>query len=308
LSTGGTIGATSIEFGYAFLTGTSMASPHVAGIVALMKSVNPALTPEDIDSLLATGELSDDIGTPGRDDLYGHGLINAGKAVFAALEVSGTSPADNPRLVASASTLNFGGTNTGLTLALQNGGKGELQLQSLSTSEPWLTVEPEAIDEDGLGDYIVTVDRASLPPGIYAADITAQSSVNNLVVRVLASQGIGAGETDIGVVYILLFDPTRNVTVEQFVTGGEGAAHPFRFTDIPAGEYEIVAGTDTDNDLIICDAGEACGAWLTVDQPIRLNVDSDTASLDFPVEYLVSLPTISSTTPGSSPEGRRRLP
>ena len=305
LSTSGTVGATGVNFGYAFLTGTSMAAPHVAGIVALMKSVNPDLTPQDIDSLLVAGELSDDLGAPGRDNQYGHGLINAQRAVLSALQSTGSSPADNPRLAASASTLNFGGTRTTLGLSLQNGGKGDLELLSLSVSEPWLTVEPLKIDNNGLGEYRVSVDRTALPPGVYAADIMAQSSVNNLSVRVLASQGIGEGETDIGVIYILLYDPLHDETVEQFVTGGSGAEHRFQFTGIPAGEYEIVAGTDTDNDLFICDAGEACGAWLTIDQPIRIRLDSDASGLDFPVEYLVSLPTASAAAPDAGPRWRR---
>jgi len=162
-------------------------------------------------------------------------------------------------------------------------------------SEPWLAVTPLTVDGSGLGEYRVSVDRSALPPGIYAADITAQSSVNNLSVRVLVSKSIAAGETDIGVIYILLYDPLGDTTVKQFVTGGGGGEHAFQFTDIPPGEYEILAGTDTDNDLFICDAGEACGAWLTIDQPIRIQLDGDLAGLDFPVEYLVSLPTTSST-------------
>ncbi len=56
-----------------------------------------------------------------------------------------------------------------------------------------------------------------------------------------------------------------------------------------------MAGTDADNDFLICDAGEACGAWLTVDQPIRIQLEKDASELDFPVEYLVSLPATRST-------------
>ena len=67
-----------------------------------------------------------------------------------------------------------------------------------------------------------------------------------------------------------------------------------------------MAGTDADNDFYICDAGEACGAWLTVDQPIRISLDSDVTNLDFPVEYLVSLPTINSTEQPAVIKSRRR--
>jgi subtilisin family serine protease len=62
-----------------------MAAPHVAGVMALMKSIYPALTPAEFDALLASGELTDDAGPPGRDDFFGHGIINARKAVEAAL-------------------------------------------------------------------------------------------------------------------------------------------------------------------------------------------------------------------------------
>ncbi len=152
----------------------------------------------------------------------------------------------------------------------------------------------------------MTVDRANLTPGIYTADITAQSSTNNLAVRVLVSAGSIDTAQDIGVIYILLYNPLLNETVAELTKGSNGTNYPFEFTKIPSGEYEIVAGTDADNDFFICDAGEACGAWLTVDQPIRIKLDSDITNLDFPVEYLVSLPTINSTEPPAAAKSKRR--
>ncbi len=69
--------------GYASVSGTSFASPVTVGVVALMMSVNPALTPADIEQLLESH--SDDLGAMGWDKSYGHGRVNAARAVAAAL-------------------------------------------------------------------------------------------------------------------------------------------------------------------------------------------------------------------------------
>lgn len=69
---------------YILTNGTSFASPHVAGLAALLKSCRPDFTPRMISSLL--DYTSQDIGDPGRDDFFGIGLINAGQAVALAPE------------------------------------------------------------------------------------------------------------------------------------------------------------------------------------------------------------------------------
>lgn len=63
-------------------SGTSFAAPHVVGIVALMLDVNPDLSPDHVRQLLLAA--ADDLGVPGRDDLFGAGRVNAAKAVAAA--------------------------------------------------------------------------------------------------------------------------------------------------------------------------------------------------------------------------------
>lgn len=61
--------------GWASLSGTSMACPHVAGTAALVLAANPSFTNDNIrDRLVQTAT---DLGTPGRDKLYGYGLVNA---------------------------------------------------------------------------------------------------------------------------------------------------------------------------------------------------------------------------------------
>ena len=60
---------------YVFLSGTSMATPHVAGVAALAKAMFPSYTNRQIRDLLDT--TADDLGDPGRDDYYGYGLVDA---------------------------------------------------------------------------------------------------------------------------------------------------------------------------------------------------------------------------------------
>lgn len=63
----------------AMLSGTSMASPHAAGVAALVIGKNPTLTPDQVRAILRSS--SDDLGAPGWDPVFGHGRVNARKAV-----------------------------------------------------------------------------------------------------------------------------------------------------------------------------------------------------------------------------------
>jgi hypothetical protein len=62
-----------------------MATPHTAGLVALMLDANPSLTVAQLDSLLEITAL--DLGTAGKDNYFGAGRIRAPEAVSAALSV-----------------------------------------------------------------------------------------------------------------------------------------------------------------------------------------------------------------------------
>jgi subtilisin family serine protease len=73
----------SIPGGYLNGDGTSEAAPHVAGVVALMRQANPNLTTEEVYQILM--ETAVDKGTPGDDNNYGAGVINAYHAVLRAM-------------------------------------------------------------------------------------------------------------------------------------------------------------------------------------------------------------------------------
>lgn len=80
---------------YGNLAGTSMSAPHVTGLVALVFSVNPNLSPQQVQTILQ--ETADDLGASGRDDKFGYGRINAQAAVErAALESGATAGPTQP--------------------------------------------------------------------------------------------------------------------------------------------------------------------------------------------------------------------
>ncbi len=63
-----------IPDGYGFLSGTSMAAPHVSGAILLLKEAFPYLTGRDFK--LALYYTARDLGFPGEDNTFGMGVIN----------------------------------------------------------------------------------------------------------------------------------------------------------------------------------------------------------------------------------------
>ena len=74
--------------GYTTKSGTSMATPHLAGVAALMLSANSNLSVAQMDSIIETTSL--DLGSSGKDNTYGAGRVDAHQAVLAALAMTST--------------------------------------------------------------------------------------------------------------------------------------------------------------------------------------------------------------------------
>jgi subtilisin family serine protease len=88
-----TIGSAS---GQTFFSGCSAATPIVAGIASLLRSVDPTLTHDEVAAILAASA-EDQVGppiqdVPGRDDFYGAGRVNAAAALALVPEPAGGAP------------------------------------------------------------------------------------------------------------------------------------------------------------------------------------------------------------------------
>jgi serine protease len=283
-------------FNFVFYQGTSMASPHVAGIAALMKAVKPALTPAELDALLAGGTITEDLGAAGRDDVFGHGLLDARKAVLA---VSGPPPTNDPVLVLTPTGLNFGTSDTQATFQVANGGGGSLTVTSVSEGEPWLAVAPSDVDANGLGSYQVTVDRTALATGTFSAAIDVVTSAGNATVSVVMSVVAAASGADAGYHYVILVDPDTLDTISQAEAVPVDGVYSYQLDDVPAGSYLLYAGSDPDNDFLLCGGSEACGAFPTLGTPELLEVTGDRSGLDFVTGFQQ---TIGANAAGETPE------
>jgi len=68
-----------VVYFYAYAAGTSMATPHVAGEAALLKSATPTLSVSGLRSKIL--HTADDVQDPGRDIYSNWGRINAARAL-----------------------------------------------------------------------------------------------------------------------------------------------------------------------------------------------------------------------------------
>ena len=181
--------------GYQTSDGTSMASPHVAGVAALVKGANPSASPADIRAILVgRGECPDGSGVEAGDepqDCMGQGnwsgdpdgiaepLVNALHSASAASTfdfppaVSFTSPSEGDNVTGSVQVVANATDNIGVSHVLfeANGA-------------------PFADDSDGSDGWSAIWETTSLAPGIYNLRISAFDTAGQ-VARAKATVSVG---------------------------------------------------------------------------------------------------------------------
>jgi subtilase family serine protease len=226
-----------VPWGYEIMSGTSMATPHIAGAVAVLRSINPALTVDQLESALIFG--AKDLGEPGQDNSFGAGrldlFVSAQIAIlgpdFPVVRVQATDAVATEAGATSAifTVTRTGNTNSDLEVKFSVSGTatpgsdydsigGSVTIPAGQTSAE---IPVTAID-DVLAELAETVvltitpDPAYIVSGTAAATVTIQSDelLSDLVVSSLSvpAAGGGAGQS------IVLTETTKNQ--------GAGAADP----------------------------------------------------------------------------------
>ena len=195
--------------GYSLYSGTSMATPHVSGVAALIWNRLPAHSNTQVRQALTASAL--DLGATGRDNAYGYGLLQAKAAydLLAAMPAGSlppppsTPPPPTTGIAAytvSATSLAFGslltGTTATQTVTVSSTGTGSLALASVSLGgvdrASYRLTNGCGTSVAGGTSCIISVTFAPTTGGAKAASLFVTPADTTLAQKSVALSGTGA--------------------------------------------------------------------------------------------------------------------
>ena len=164
---GVTIRTTERGGGYRAVGGTSFSAPVVAGVAALVISVNPGLTASRVQDIVK--QSADDLGTAGWDSGYGWGRVNAARAV--ALAGGGTVDSTSPSVSITSPT---GGAVVSGSVTVGVSATDNVSVVSVS-----LAIDGSMGGTDSSSPYTFQWDTTTVTNGAHTLTATATDAAGN---------------------------------------------------------------------------------------------------------------------------------
>jgi hypothetical protein len=281
------------------LQGTSMASPHVAGAIALLYAIDSDMSPSTVNTYLQAGYLTDDTGASGYDTSFGYGRLNLAKAVQNTLSNLGDST--TTFFSTNVSYLNFGDSTTQLSMTLSKSGNASLSVSSLSADDGSGLSYNSSVDSNGAGTYTLYINRSEIPNGAFQNRLYFNLSNSSKISLGLYYQVGGArSRANLGKVYVGLYNSS-----DTLIASGNldlDGSLSFLANDIVNGEYRFTVSTNNDDDGYICDTGELCGRYPNTEDSKTFTVNgADTSGALINLEPIFRYGGINAASTGDQP-------
>ncbi len=193
---------------YGYMSGTSMAAPHVAAVAALVRSAHPSWTVVQVES--AIEQTAVDLGGPGRDDAFGYGRVDAAAAID-----GGVTPAPTPTPVATPTPAP---TPTPLPTPSQGPEPSPSPIPSPTPGEePGPTPTPTPTPDPNVGPTPTPVVRPA-PVSPRVSRVTPRTTSTSVARSFHPRVTFSVPVTGISVRTVILTDVTRGTKVRLRVT------------------------------------------------------------------------------------------
>ncbi|MEP7294954.1 MAG: Ig-like domain-containing protein [Burkholderiales bacterium] len=236
LSAPGTNILTTVKGGlYLADSGTSLASPVVAGVAAMMIAAKPSLTPALTTQLLEATAV--DLGGAGYDQTFGYGRVNAASAVAAAFNY--TPPVDTtPPNVEMTAPLS--GASVSATAVVDVAASDDVGVMKVD-----LYVDGVFFATDTLSPFSFAWDTSALSDGAHTLQVVAADAAGNSTSAAPVSVTVSNAPPDTTPPTVSISSPVGGATVSGTATVSVNASDNVGVAKVAFYVDGALLGTDT---------------------------------------------------------------